>query len=78
MSPVPKVVETITNPETFAFIAFLILKRVTIYCNICGQRIKKLFSIDYANIDLFSIFFAIGFARFRSVELPNIAYIVIH
>ena len=35
--------------------------------------IKKLFSIDYANIYLFSIFYLIDSARWKSVGLPQIA-----
>ena len=37
--------------------------------------IKNLFSIDYVNIYLFSIFFSIHFARWKSVGLLHIAYI---
>ena len=40
--------------------------------------IKKLFSIDYVNAYLFSIFFSIDFSQWKSVGLPRIAYIVIH
>ena len=40
--------------------------------------IKKLFSIDYVNIYIFLIFFSIDFARWKSVGLSHIAYIVIH
>ena len=40
--------------------------------------IKKLFSIDYANIYLFSTFFSIDFDRLKSVGLPHIAFIMIH
>ena len=35
-------------------------------------------SIAFANIYVFSIFFSIDFARWKSVDLPHIAYIVIH
>ena len=40
--------------------------------------IKKLFSIDYVNIYLFSLFFSIDFPRWKSVGLPHIAYIMIY
>ena len=43
------------------------------------MELSKSFSpIDYVNIYLSSIFFAIDFARWKSVGLPCIAYIVIH
>ena len=38
--------------------------------------IKKLFSIDFVKIYLFSMFFSIGFSRWKNVELPHIAHIV--
>ena len=41
-----------------------------IYCIICGQWIiKKLFSNDYPNINLFVVFFLTDFARWESVEV---------
>ena len=45
---------------------------------VVSQSIKKLFSIDYVKIYLFSIFSSIDFAMWKSVGLPHIAYIVIH
>ena len=40
--------------------------------------IEKRFSVDCVNINLFSIFFSIDFARWKSVGLPRFAYIGIH
>ena len=40
--------------------------------------IKQFFSIDSVNIYIFSIFFPIGFARWKSARSPYIAYIVIY
>ena len=40
--------------------------------------IKKLFTINYVNVYLFSIFVSIDFTRWKSVRQPHIAYIVIH
>ena len=65
--------------------------RYTVLVVVSGS-IKKLFSIDFVNISLFSIFFSIAFVniylfsiffstdfdRWKSVGLPRIAYIVIH
>ena len=46
---------------------------------VVSESIKKLFSNDYVNIYIFSIFFfAIDFSGWESVGLPHIAYIVIH
>ena len=45
---------------------------------VVSGSIKKIFLIDYVNIYLFSIFFSIDFARWKSKGLPDIAYIVIH
>ena len=39
--------------------------------------IKKLFLIDYVNIYLFCNIFSIDFARWKSVGLPYVAYIMI-
>ena len=39
---------------------------------------QKLLSINSVNIYLFSIFFSIDFARWKSVDLPYIAYFAIH
>ena len=44
---------------------------------VVSRSIKKLFSIDYDDIYLFSIYFPIDFAWWKSVELTHIAYIVI-
>ena len=49
------------------------INEYTAYCNICGQRtIKKLFSMDYVNNYLFSIFFFSTFCRLKSVGLPKL------
>ena len=45
---------------------------------VSSGSIKKLFSIDCVNIYLFSMFFSKEFARWKSVGIPHIAYIVIH
>ena len=45
---------------------------------VVSGSIKKLSSSDYVNIYLFSIFSSIDFARWKSVVLPHIVYIVIH
>ena len=45
---------------------------------VVSESLTNLLSIDYANIDLFSIFFSINFARWKSVGLSHIAYIVIY
>ena len=39
---------------------------------------KKIFSIHYVNIYIFSIFFSIDFARWQNLGLPQIVYIAIH
>ena len=39
---------------------------------VVSGSIKKLISIDYVNIYLFSIFFSIKFAWWKSLALPNI------
>ena len=41
------------------------------------KSIKKLFSIYYVNIYLFSIFFSMDFARQKGVGLPHIDYTMI-
>ena len=45
---------------------------------VVSESIKKLFSIDHIIIYLFSIFFSIDSARWKSVGLPRIAYFVVH
>ena len=48
---------------------------------VVSGSIKKLFSIDYVSICLFSIFFSffsIDFTRWKNVRLPHTTYIVIH
>ena len=46
--------------------------------SVVSWSIKKFFPIDCVNICLFVIFFWIDFARWKSVRLHRIAYIVIH
>ena len=41
-----------------------------------SEPIKKLFSIDCVNIFLFSAFFSIDFAQWKSVGLTHIAYLI--
>ena len=44
-----------------------------VYCISCGQQIyQKAFLNCYVNISLFSKFFSIDFARWKSVGLPHI------
>ena len=45
---------------------------------VVSGSIKKLFSIDCANIYLFSIYFSIDFVPWICVGLPHVPYIVIH
>ena len=40
--------------------------------------IKNFLLIDCVNIYLFSIYFSMGFAQWKSVGLTHIAYIAIH
>ena len=61
--------------QQIAMIKINVSRYVTI--NVTGESIETLFSIDYVNIYLFSIFFPIDFAWWRSERLPHIAYIVI-
>ena len=45
---------------------------------VVSKSMKKLFSIYYVNIYLFSIFFSMDFARQKGVGLPNIDYTIIN
>ena len=53
-------------------------ERVTIYCIISGQRIYQKAFLIVSILTFSQYFFSIDFARWKSVVLPHIAYIVIY
>ena len=67
------------NNDTLCLQFLKVNKSQYIALFVISESIKKLFSIDCASSDyFFSTYFSKGFALRKSVNLPHIAYIVIH